>query len=207
MPLRVLLADDHDLFADMMGSFIEAVEPGIEFATVRNLHLVRDRLRAGENFDLILLDLNMPGMEGLSGLDLVQQERPGQRVALISGSARVSDMRAAFRGGAVGFLSKTLSGDVFAGALRVMLAGGKYLPEAMLGEASEPAGPADQLTQRESEVFEQLMGGRSNREIADNLGITEVTIKVHMQAIFRKLGAKNRGDAIRIGMTRKGNRT
>jgi len=200
--MRILVADDHLLFADMMEGFLAALWPDAAVAKARTLGEAETLVAAGP-FDFILLDLNMPGMNGLAGLSRLRAMAPGSRIAMVSGQMRRTDIRGALRAGADGFLPKNMRGEVFASALRLIAAGGRYVPEGALDEDEAAVAPAEDLTPREQEVLEQLSGGRSNREIAANLTVSEVTVKMHLLSIFRKLGAKNRGDAIRIALTRR----
>ena len=138
-----------------------------------------------------------------AGLERLKALRPDLRIAVVSVQVRQADMKAALKAGAVGFVPKSVSGDVFSHALKLMLAGGRYIPEMLLDAPEEvPTAPGD-MTLREAEVFDALLGGRTNGEIADLLQIKEPTVKMHLQRIFQKIGAKNRGDAIRIGLQRQ----
>ena len=201
-PLRVLIADDHDLFSDMLKAFLESIDDSIQVETARTLSGVLQFLEADERFDLILLDFNMPGMNSASGLIAVKHLAPDTPAAFVSGSMRRRDVLAAMAAGAAGFIPKTSSAKALKGALAILLNGERFLPATFLDGESEPVptGPG-QLTAREAEVLEQLAGGRSNKEIADNLQISDLTVKTHLQKIFRKIGAKSRADAVRIGLS------
>lgn len=200
--LRVLIADDHDLFSDMLKAFLETLHDGIHVETARTLSGAIQSLQNGAAFDLILLDFNMPGMNCVSGIGVVKQHAPNTPVAIVSGTMRRPDVLQAMASGAAGFIPKTSSAKALRGALDLLLHGEKFLPATFLDGESEivPAGP-NQLTAREAEVLDQLNGGRSNKEIAVNLGISELTVKTHLQKIFRKIGAKSRADAVRIGLS------
>ena len=201
-PLRVLIADDHDLFSDMLKAFLETIDGSIQVATARSLSGTIHLLETDGNFDLILLDFNMPGMNSASGLTTVKQHAPDTPAAFISGSMRRRDVRAAMAAGAAGFIPKTSSAKALKGALSILLNGERFLPATFLDGESDPVPSSPgRLTARESEVLEQLAGGRSNKEIADNLQISDLTVKTHLQKIFRKIGAKSRADAVRIGLS------
>ncbi len=191
----------------MMAAFIKAVDPAAEVVKAVNLSEALPLVANGGQFALILLDLNMPGVSGLAAFERLQVAAPGQRIAIISGQTHQSEIRAALKAGAVGFIPKNVRGDIFMEALKLMLAGGRYLPEALLNAGVEvqdiSLGDFGDLKVREREVLDALLGGRSNLEIADHLALSEVTVKGHLQRIFRKIGAKNRGDAIRIGLQRR----
>lgn len=209
MTLHVLIADDHRLFGELLSALLSTIDTGAKIDFVPSFPSARAAVEANSGYDLILLDLAMPGMLGLSGVEQMVRRCPGTPVAVVSGTMRQSDMRGALKAGARGVLPKTLGGDEFRAALGKILEGGIYEPPALAGEtvlAGPEAAGRNQLTQREREVFEALVGGRSNAEIASLLGISEVTVKIHLQSVYRKLGAKNRSDAVRIGMIEAGRR-
>ncbi|MFN4282868.1 MAG: response regulator [Alphaproteobacteria bacterium] len=199
---RILIVDDHLLFGDMLKEFVRLIDSDAEI-DVASGFAAAERQAKGASYDLVLMDLNMPGISGMGAFEKLKAIQPEARIAIVSGQTRLSDMRAALKAGAVGYLPKTMSSQQFVAALRLMLAEGRYIPDALI---SEEAANSDQepqsLTPREREVLDALMGGRSNIEIADLLELSEATVKMHMQHIFQKLGARNRGDAIRIGLQR-----
>jgi two-component system, NarL family, nitrate/nitrite response regulator NarL len=152
----------------------------------------------GGEFALVILDLRMPGMDGLNGLRRMRERLPLVPIVIMSGGASHEDVRNAIDMGAQGFLPKTLTGPALVSAIRLIMAGEKFVP---FGAIDAPAGdPTDSdshapLTQREREVLQYLEKGWSNKEIARALELQEVTIKLHIRGICRKLGAKNRTQA------------
>lgn len=201
---RILIIDDHVLFADMLRELVLIIDGQAAVQTSVNFAAAERFLKEGAPCDLILLDLNMPGLSGMGAFEKIKQLQPTAPIAIISGQARINDIRGALKAGAIGFLPKTIKSEVFLNALRLMLSGGRYIPDVMLAAEEEPAPPEskDELTRREKDVFDALLGGRSNTEIANMLNLSEATVKMHLQHIFQKLGARNRGDAIRIGLQR-----
>ncbi|MBB6254885.1 DNA-binding NarL/FixJ family response regulator [Nitrospirillum iridis] len=150
-------------------------------------------LRQDKAIDLLILDLRMPGMNGLDGLQRVRTEFPALKVALMSGLARPDEIRGAFTRGAVGFLPKTLSATELLSAIQTMLQGERFIPTDL--NTADTADGAS-FTRREREVLDYLLQGRSNKEIARSLELEEVTVKLHVRGICRKLGAKNRTQAV-----------
>jgi DNA-binding NarL/FixJ family response regulator len=160
----------------------------------------------------------MPGMNGMEGLKVMRAAYPKTPLALISGTAEPSDVRAAMELGARAYFPKTLSGKTLLKAIHLVLAGEKFLPldqnndtimpsyfgdpqDAAVrssGPKSEYEGKNFSLTPRESDVLVYLVKGQSNKEIANALGLQIVTIKLHVRGICRKLGAKNRTQAALI---------
>ena len=156
--------------------------------------------------DLIILDLNMPGGSDFDGLDAMRKSYPDTPIVMLSGSIRRQDMTNALEHGANGYLPKTLGGDAMLNALRLVMSGEKFIPSALYDEAGSAASgddvprdsPLRGLTPRETEVLEQLIEGKSNKEIATVLNLQVVTVKLHMKGILRKLGAANRTHAVKI---------
>ncbi|MCA0921671.1 response regulator transcription factor [Pseudooceanicola nanhaiensis] len=182
---KILLADDHTLVRQTLAAYLRQAG-GYEVQDVATLEEVCSRITASGPFDLILLDFRMPGMDGLEGLRQTISTGAGP-VALISGSAPRGVSTEALEMGAIGFLPKTLSPDQTISAVRQMLTGVPYLER----EEAE-TGP---LTPRELEVVRGIAAGDSNKEIARNLGVQEVTVKLHVKTLSRKLNARNRTHA------------
>lgn len=178
----------------------------IEVGTIDELMAAAGRGEAP--VDLILLDLRMPGMESGSSVSEVADAFPEAAVVLVSGAAGFDDVRQAIAAGARGFLPKTLSAGHFASAISMVMAGGTFLPAETLqlnglqvnGDLPENSIPelASELTTRQQQVLVQLAAGATNKEIGRNLDIAEVTVKLHIRQIFRKINARNRAEAASI---------
>ncbi|WP_209880316.1 LuxR C-terminal-related transcriptional regulator [Azospirillum soli] len=215
--MNVLIADDHLLFRDGLRRLLSQFNENMTFFEASSFDDVRRLCDAGTEFDLILLDLGMPGWTGFSALGDIHQRLPRALLVVVSGSEKRSDLLAALENGAAGYIPKSSSAKVLLGALQLVLAGGVYLPEqAIRGDrvadfAGAPAtaagiraddpfsqlagGAGDQLTPRQREVLTRLRDGKSNKQIAHELGLTEGTVKVHVTAILRHLGVRNRTQA------------
>lgn len=199
--MRLLLADDHDLVLEGFRSMIEFFEPNSTIITVKFLDAVLTALAEQQAFDVILLDLNMPGMNGVQGVRRLLSAYPHVCVAIITGLATRETMNASLAAGAKGFLPKTLTGRSLIAALQVLAAGDVYVPMELMSNESRPAlslGRArdstdqENLTQREQQVAAMLVEGASNKEIARHLKLQEVTVKLHIRNLCQKLGVKNR---------------
>ena len=197
--MRILIADDHDLVRDTLAAFL-AAEGEIEVETVENLDMACERIDATDGFDLVLLDYTMPGMHGLEGLRRALDLNHGKPVAIMSGTAPRAIAQDALDNGAIGFLPKTLPAKSLINAIRFMAAGETYVPvKFMTTEDIAEVNPlADKLSAREMQVLGGLCRGLANKEIARELDLQEVTIKLHVKTLCNKLEAKNRTHAAMI---------
>lgn len=191
--MKILMADDHSLVREAISSFLRT-EGGFDVTEVDDLHsALLTAKRSPDGFDLVLLDYDMPGMDGLKGLGRMRDAVPDRPVALLTGTTSAAVARQALDSGARGFLPKTLSARALSAAIHLMHAGGVFAPYDLMKDT--PAAPGGNLTQREAEVLSGLRQGKSNKEIARDLDLQEVTIKLHVKTLCRKLGAKNRTQA------------
>lgn len=202
--MKVLLADDHGLFREMLAKAIKELSDSVEVLHAGDLARTLDLARGTGKIDLILLDLRMPGMNGLAGLKLLREARPDVPVVVLSGESDPDIIRAALQAGSAGFIPKTTRIAALVSALRLVLSGEPYIPPAALSRAEPGEARASQgigtLTARERDVLKQLIDGSSNKEIGQQLQVEEVTVAVHLRAIFKKLGVKNRTQAVRAAL-------
>lgn len=205
--MRILIADDHDLLRDTLVLFLQN-QQGLEPVGVRDLPEALAALTENGPFDLVLLDYGMPGMNGLQGLRAALEAPGGSRVALMSGTASRDIAEEALALGAAGFLPKTLAAKTLANAVRFMAMGEQYAPVDFMTTAQsvepEPLHPlAEGLSPRELEVLEGLCAGKSNKEIARELGLMEPTVKLHVKTLYRKIGVANRTQAAMLAKDAK----
>ncbi|WP_294607715.1 response regulator transcription factor [Roseovarius sp.] len=189
---KLLLADDHDLVRETIAEFLRG-QGNFEVHAANSLSMAFECYETHGPFDLVLLDLLMPGMDGLSGLAQMKA-RASCPVAILSGTAPPDVARRALRSGAAGFLPKTLDPKLLVSAVRHMLLGEIYKPLDFLSQGDEDLDQVS-LTPRESDVLVGISEGKSNKEIARDLDIQEVTVKLHLKTMSRKLKAKNRTHA------------
>ena len=197
--MKVLIADDHELVLDTLVAFIQAAG-GIEVVTAPDFDTAAARIKAEGPFDLVLLDLNMPGMNGLKGLEAAIAMDGVEQVALLTGDASRALAEQALELGAAGFVPKTLSAKSLVNAIRFMAMGEQYLPAGFM-TAEEPQSKhplAQKLTDRERQVLKGLTEGKANKEIARDLDLSEPTIKLHVKTLYRKVGVSNRTQAALI---------
>jgi DNA-binding NarL/FixJ family response regulator len=192
--VKILIADDHDLLRDVLRSYLEA-EGGFAVETASDVEGALAAIAAGAAFDIILLDYNMPGMNGFEGFGRVRAAVGEAPIAIISGSWAGGLPERALAEGAAGFVPKTLPAKSLVNAIRFMAAGERYLPIGLLKSMQKEAEATpfdDRLSPREQQVLRALCEGKANKEIARDLGIQEPTVKLHMKTLYRKIGAHNR---------------
>lgn len=194
--MRILLADDHDLVRDALGALLIKDDPSIELVTACDLDDAIAQHASASPFDVVILDLRMPGMDGLAGAERMVALAGDTPVILMSGSAQSADVQAALRLGARGFFPKTLAGKSLISAVRLVVSGEVYVPMEYLTEAVGSNDGTISLTPREKDVLSHLRQGCSNKEIARNLDIAETTVKLHLRSIGEKLEAKNRTEIV-----------
>ncbi|MCT4555233.1 MAG: response regulator transcription factor [Pelagimonas sp.] len=197
--MRILLADDHAMVRDTFSAYLES-EGRAAVTAVADYPQAMKAIGNKGPFDLVLLDFNMPGMNGLGGLEAALQAHPDQLFAILSGSAPARTAQEALDMGAVGFVPKSMAAKSLVNAVRFMVAGETFVPASLLDAEEEAAETAftKQLSTRERQVLEGLCQGQSNKEIARDLDLQEVTIKLHVRTLCKKLNAKNRTQAVVI---------
>ena len=200
--MKVLLADDHALFREGVRLVLESlVDDPLEVVEVSDFIQALAAVRAGLDADVGLVDLNMPGMDGFSGIEALKRAAPNLYLVVISASEDPQDVRRALESGAHGYISKSSSSAAMLGGIRSVLSGETFISpglELPAGSAS-PGGDSESmkhaLTPRQRDVLAMLRQGKSNKEIARDLDLAEITVKLHVTAILRTLGVENRTQA------------
>lgn len=199
--MRVLLADDHDLVRETLAAFLIA-EGFAEVRAVPDLASALAAIAGPTDFDVVLLDYAMPGMNGLEGLARAKEAARGASrktpIAIISGTTQRDLAEAALAAGAAGFVPKTLASRAMVAAVQAMASGEVFAPISLLMQEQPVAEALASLTRRETDVLRGICEGKSNKEIARDLDLQEVTVKLHVKTLSRKLGAKNRTHAAMI---------
>lgn len=206
---NILIADDHPLFREAIINVIQGGFPDCTTYETENLDKALELAQQQEDLDLILLDLNMPGMNGLNGLITLRNDSPTVPVVIVSAEEDKTVVLQAITYGAVGFITKSSPREQMTEALEQILAGNIYLPSDII-RADKPTSRYNHrqdeskisperlsaLTRRQLIVLERMSKGESNKQIAYNLNIAETTVKAHVSAILRKLGVHNRIQAV-----------
>lgn len=213
--MRILFADDHTLVREGIRPFLHELASDVEIIEAENLSGAEAQANEAGELDLILLDLKMPGMDGFNGISKFTQSHPDVPIVILSGHYNRKDVIAALDFGVSGYIPKNIGGMAMVNALRLVLAGEKYLPSEAFSEdgtdedesilnptqsgGSKEVDPKFKtLTQRETEILSHLIEGKTNKEIARELDLQEITVKIHVRNIYRKIGAQNRAQAVKI---------
>lgn len=209
--MRLLFADDHVMIRDGLRPFLLELDPATKILEAGNFCEVLDLLESVPDIQLVVLDLRMPGMDALQGIRVIRERHPNLPVALLSSVTDRKVILEALSLGIAGFIPKRLSAQAMLSALRLIVAGERYVPASLFddpihsgftmsgtpsrqgGEGADPT-----LTLREREILDLLREGLPNKLIARRLNVSEVTVKSHLCHVFRKLGVQNRVQAARF---------
>ena len=214
--MQVLIADDHRLVIEGVKLKMAELAESVTFTVAMTAQELAEVLaREDASFDLALLDLSIPGTNGLSHIEHARSEHPTLPIVVLSGSEDAELMRRLLDLGVLGFIPKAYSPDVMLSAVRLVLAGGIYIPPMMLNQISGSSIPYSSngaatpvatpehidglrriLTERQVDVLRLLSQGKPNKLIARDLGISEGTVKIHLAAIYRALNVRNRTEAV-----------
>lgn len=204
---KFIIADDHALFRGGLSQLVQTIDQQVDIREANSLEDISDLLSQDPDIDLIILDLMMPGVDGLSGLEKLREEWPEIPVIVISAKEDIRTIRESLSKGAMGFIPKSSAANVTSGAIKLVLSGGIYVPPALLDQPGpRDAGRSETteanskfadygLTDRQVEVLSLVSLGKSNSDIAERLGLTTGTVKMHISRIFKTLGVGNRTEA------------
>jgi DNA-binding NarL/FixJ family response regulator len=210
--MKILLADDHALIRSGLRSELAALAEAIDFVEAWNAETLLRMFEQHRDLDLALVDMTMPGMEGARTVGALRTQYPAVPLVVVSGLNDAKQVQEILRAGAVGFIPKSAVGQLVLPAIRLVLAGGQYLPPQLMStlEAAEASVAAldsavrkpaesirvEALSPRQEEVFALMATGLSNKMIARQLNISEGTVKSHIATIFDVLRVHNRVSAI-----------
>lgn len=206
--MKLLVVDDHPIVRDGLAALLGQMGPDTVVLQAGDAGGALALVAAHADLDVVILDIAMPGMDGLRALAEFGRARPELPVIVISASEDARDVREALAKGALGYVPKSASPRTLLSAIGLVLNGDVYVPPFILAETDVPrsldpraaAGPGrPALTDRQIEVLRQLSKGQSNKEIAAELGLSEKTVKAHVTAIFRALNVVNRTQAAAVG--------
>ncbi len=195
--MQILLADDHALFRDGLRQLLRRLDEAVEVVAVADVEAALAHLDAAGEPDLLLLDLGLPGRDGVELLQALARRGACIPSLVVSASEDPRAVRRALDAGALGFVPKSHDAGAMLEAIRHVLAGETYLPAPMAAAvAALETAPVADLTPRQREVLRLLAEGCANKEIARRLDLTEHTVKAHLGAIFRAFGVRNRTQCV-----------
>lgn len=204
--MRILVCDDHAIFRAGLRGVLGELSAEADLLEAADVEQALALVNAHPDTDLVLLDLHMPGTDGRTGLRQLRAAQPALPVVIVSATDDPAEMRRVLEAGASGFIPKASTSAELLAALRLVIAGGVYVPRAALAAPAAAAGSsaarreqrrerAGTLTARQVEVLSLMARGLTNREICDVLEIREGTVKTHIAAIFETLEVTNRTEA------------
>lgn len=201
--MKVLLADDHALFREGVRLVLESlVDAPLEVIEASDFIQALAVIRNDGTVEIGLVDLDMPGMDGFSGIEALKRACPALHLVVVSASEDPHDVRRALDAGAQGYIAKSSPSSAMIDGIRSVLSGEIYLSPkfALTADGHVPSGGECEqfkqvLTPRQRDVLAMLRQGKSNKEIARDLDLAEITVKLHVTAILRALGVENRTQA------------
>jgi len=197
---NVLIADDHQLVRDMISLFLSA-QPGFSVSVAESYQDVYTVLHKSEPFDVVMLDVQMQGMDGIRNVEVLVREFSGSSIVIFSGVASDQFVQDALKVGAKGYIPKTLPFKSLLNAIRLVASGESFVPSSFLTkDRSEDVAAKFSLSESELSVLRMVCAGMANKEIAREMETTEVLIKMHMRGICKRLDAKNRTQAAVIAL-------
>ena len=205
--MKVLIIDDHALIRDALARVLTGLAPDVIIAEAAEPRLAFETIEREPDLDLVLLDLALPGMHGLTALKALREKYPAISVVVVSASVDRESVKEALDFGAMGYIPKSSSSEVLKNALQLVLAGGIYIPPEILGRnetAGPVAGPAIGtrspteigLTERQAQILALMMRGEPNKVICRELNLAESTVKNQVTAILKTLNVTSRTQAV-----------
>lgn len=205
--LKLLVVEDHALVREGLVRLLGQIEAGATLYEAADFESALTLLDGDEEVDLVLLDLALPGIDGFAGLDILRRRYPAMPVAVVSAFDDTPTITRVLNLGASGFIPKAFSGEALLSAVREILAGNIFRPSGQQGsrlDDTTPVAPSKfsvkpeevGLTDRQAQVLALMVRGLSNRDIADQLDLSEGTVKIHATAVFKALGVNSRTQAL-----------
>lgn len=202
--LKILIVDDHKIFCDGLRLILTRLEPRPEVLEAASGQSALTLAEANSDLDLLMLDINLPDEDGVDVLLRLAKKFPSLPIIMLTATENRNLVRRCFEAGASGYIPKTASAEIMLNAIRLVISGGIYVPPSMImsgptnGITVNDSSNGERrrgLTERQEQVLEQLKHGISNKQIAEHLGVSEATVKVHISAILKTLGLRSRVEA------------
>lgn len=194
--MKFIIVDDHAISREGLYHLLRRIDSQAQVLQAGDFAAAIRLFDEHEDIDLVLLDLGLPDLDGLAGLTFIRRHHGSLPVAILSAEEDAHVIRQALARGVLGYIPKSSSGETMAQAIKLILGGGVYSPPAA-NAATGPAPDANAvLTERQIEVLRLIAMGKTNQQVAVQLGVSENTIRVHVSAIFKSLGVGNRTEAV-----------
>ena len=200
--MKVLIADDHALFRDSLSRQMEQINPECIILQASNFNQALKFVESDNKITLIVMDLDMPDMNWQEALKELKAKAPHAKFVVVSASENSATIRKSLEMGVSGYIYKRSEPEVLNSALRLILEGGTYLPPSVLqpstGTLVQDSNyrTGKSLTNRQNQVLGLVAQGLSNKQIAYEMGVSEATVKLHINALLRSVGATNRTQAV-----------
>lgn len=189
---RIMIVDDHLMVGQSLAHLLQTMDSGIETFALGSIADLSDDLKQGSKYDLILLDYEMPKMNGLDGLKLLKKDYPDQIIGMISGITDIVIIRECIKKGAIGWIPKSMSGEPLIHAIRLMAENVQFIPSEFIFKLSETEDRWHQFDGAEKDVVQQIADGLTDKEIAAQLELPVRTVQHHVSAILKKSECENR---------------
>lgn len=213
--MKILIADDHQLLADALTQLVRENEADAEVMQASSLDDAMDAMARDDKVEIVLLDYDLPGMDGVQGLVRFRGRYPNTPCAVFAGDSDADAASDVLAHGAAGFIPKDLSAPAFFHAIKLIQVGEKFIPASLYENMASRSMAAQRdrqnaaefiasarLSRREVDVLRCLVQGISNRQIGEELGVEEVTVKLHLRRIYKKIGVTNRTQAVKLAMAK-----
>ncbi len=198
--MKILQADDHPIFCEGIQLILKQLADHVHILKANSIEDCLQLLNLHEDICLIILDLGMPGMEDLEGFYTIRKFKGQIPLVILSASEDIQHIRSTMEGGARGYIPKTANSEIILNALKLILSGGRYLPELLLNPLTNQMNPPGKkrytLSVRQREVLKLIANGHSNKEISRLINISENTVKAHIRDTLKLLNVKTRTQAV-----------
>ena len=196
--MKILIADDHELYRDALSILVQRLEEPTKIYLSSNYTDLLQLAQSADDWDLMLVDLNMPGLSYYDGIAQLSTQHPTTPIIVVTSSDDPKDSQLALKAGALGYMSKSMKSEDMLNAIKLMLSSGISIHPNHSTDTSTDSAELNELTPRQQDVLRQLCQGESNKRIARNLELSEHTVKLHVRAILQALNAENRTQAVII---------
>lgn len=204
--MHVIIAEDHILFREAIAKLIKEIEPQAHIEEVTRYEEVYALLRHQKRYDLIIVDLDLPDIEWEEGLFQIKAQSNEAKIIVITASEEVQSIKKAVAIGILGYIPKSMPPKVMLGAIKIVIEGGSYLPITAINhqkkdslneeQKGNKSGSKSKLTMRQLEVLRLIAQGKSNKQIAYEMQVSEATVKLHINALLKNLQVHNRTQAV-----------